>query len=133
MGMMPGAGPADLMSLIGASQGGPPGGPGGMPPPDAYGPPPGPDPSQMGPDPSQMGPDAGAAQGGQGGNPLDLLRTAIDALSQYLTVEPDDIDSHAAAKVLAGLQAILAKNQKDQESATGVTPASRFLSRSMGG
>lgn len=114
----------------------PPGG-GGGPPPELLamlagrGGPPGAGPVPTGP---------GGPPGGQGEAPegnerqaVTFLRQAIDAIQQYLRVEPDDIDQQAAMKVMAGLQQILAKEQKDMESAVGITPQVRFLRKAQGG
>jgi hypothetical protein len=115
----PGAGPPpELMALL--AGGGGPGGPGGPP----GGPPPGP------------GPQGAAGPGGPPGGErqaVTFLRQAIDAIHQYVNVEPDDIDVQAAMKVMAGLQQILAKDQKDMESAVGITPQVRFLRKAQGG
>ena len=120
MASLPGAPPAtpdgpppELMALL--AGGGGPGGPGGPPPGAGPG----------GPPPSPGG--GGERQA------VQFLRQAIDALQQYIGVEPDDIDTQAAMKVMAGLQQILAKDQKDMESAVGITPQVRFMQRAQGG
>lgn len=75
----------------------------------------------------------GSPQGpqGQGGGaeqkPIEILRGMIELAQAYLQTEPDDIDKGTMAKVLAQLQAYLAKDQQDAEKAMGVTPQARFL------
>lgn len=120
----PGAGggpPPELLALLqGAGGPGGPGGSGGSPPgPGGPGPAP----------PDQAGP------GGPGSQrqAITFLRDAIESIQNYINVEPDDIDVQAAMKVMAGLQQILAKDQKDMESAVGITPQVRFMRKAQGG
>lgn len=124
--------PPDLMAAL--QQAAPPGGaaPAGPAPtgaPDASGLPPGmmdsinQDASQL--DPSQQG-------GQQGGDPVDLLRQALDALDQYRQAENDDIDLAEAAKIYAQIQKLLAKDQQQKEAAAGVTPAHKGMAKAYG-
>ena|SRR5215831_13398263 len=107
----PGGPPPELMALLGG--GGPGGpGPGAAPPPGPAGP---------------GGPPGGEREA------VTYLRQAIDAIQQYISVEPDDIDVQAAMKVMAGLQQILAKDQKDMETSVGITPQVRFMRKAQGG
>lgn len=83
----------------------------GPPPPEMMGPPPAP------PAPEGMPP------------PEELVRAMIELGQQALTAEDDDVDSAALAKVISQLQMILAGRQKEAESATGVSPAAKFMGR----
>lgn len=67
--------------------------------------------------------------GGGGGAVLDHLRQAIEHAQAALQAEPDDVDSQQLAKIVQGLYAVLAGRQKEQESAMGMTPALKLLSR----
>lgn len=51
--------------------------------------------------------------------PLDHLRQAIEHAQAALVDEPDDADSQALSKVIAGLYQILAQRQKEQDSLMG--------------
>lgn len=62
-------------------------------------------------------------------NPVDILRQAIQLVKMYTYLEEDDEDLAAATQVMAKLQAILAKQQKEANIATGVTPQAKFLAR----
>jgi len=105
----PGGPPPELMALLGGAG---PGGPGPGAPPGPAGP---------------GGPPGGEREA------VNYLRQAIDAIQQYISVEPDDIDVQAAMKVMAGLQQILAKDQKDMETSVGITPQVRFMRKAQGG
>jgi hypothetical protein len=87
------------------------------------GPPPGP----VGPPPPVGPPQGGPGAGGSA--VIDHLRQAIDHAQAALNAEPDDVDSQNLAKIVQGLYAILAGRQKEQESAMGMTPALKLLSR----
>lgn len=108
----PGLPPELMMALMGG--GAPPGlaGPGGPPP--GLGPPPGPD------------SDAGAMSAG------DHLREALKHIDAYRSQETDDEDLAAAAKMIAALQGLFAKQQKEKEAAMGTSPAIKGMRR-MGG
>lgn len=78
-------------------------------------------------DPSQPG------QGQQGaGQPIDFLRSALDALDQYRQAENDDVDLAEAAKIYAQIQKLLAKDQQQKEAAAGVTPAHKGMAKAYG-
>jgi hypothetical protein len=95
----------------------------------AAGPPPGAPPSIQIGGPDQGGPpDQG---GGLPDDPVGLMQGAIDHLSKYLDVEPDDGDKLVAAKALTALQGLLAKDQKEQEAASGTTPAMKGMSKAL--
>ena len=64
-------------------------------------------------------------------NPVDLLQNAIDLLSHYIDVEPDDIDKQTVMKALATLQGVLAKDQKESEAAAGTTPAHKGMAKAI--
>ncbi len=59
----------------------------------------------------------------------DLIAAAIDLLRGYPEVEQDQEDLAVAAQVIAALQKLLAKQQREADTATGVGPAARFLRR----
>lgn len=56
------------------------------------------------------------ASGGAEGDPIQFLKDAIDSLTQYQQVEPDAVDKATAAKMLAQLHSLLAKDQQDGDS-----------------
>lgn len=97
-----------------------------------------------GPAPAPMGPSGpapvpgGDTQGGGGtpGQPdspdaEQALSDAIDALTQFMAVEEDDQDKAVAAKALATLQSIFGGRQKQDEAASGITPAHKAMGRAM--
>jgi len=96
----------------------------GGPPPGLVGPPPG----LGGPPPGPPGP-----QGGGETQALEHLKAAMEHLQLYARSEPDEEDKAAALKFLAGLQQLLAKDQKENEAAMGTTPAQKVLMRMQGG
>jgi hypothetical protein len=63
------------------------------------------------------------------GSPADALRDVLGGLQGYMDIEQDDEDLAVAAKVLAQLQSLLAKQQKERDAALGVGPAQRVLRR----
>ncbi len=67
--------------------------------------------------------------GGAVKDPVEALRILVDGLKAYLEIEPDDEDKNQAAQCLAKLQALLAKNQKQEETALGVSPAAKYVAR----
>lgn len=85
------------------------------------------------PDPSQGG--GGGGQPGAPDNPdaESDLSDAIAALHSFLQNEQDDADKSVASACLAKLQSILGNRQKAEESAAGITPAHKAMSRAYGG
>lgn len=71
---------------------------------------------------------AGPAPGGETAA-ISHLQAAMSALKAYVQVEPDQEDKAVAMTCLANLQKVLAKDQKEQHSALGVTPAHKALAR----
>lgn len=77
------------------------------------------------PDTIQIQPEGGPAgappdQGGSGGledEPISYLQAAIEAVSSYQQAEPDALDKSEAAKILAMIHKLLAKDQQDRDSA----------------
>jgi fructoselysine-6-P-deglycase FrlB-like protein len=67
--------------------------------------------------------------GGGGSETASFLREVIQHLNGYREIEQDDEDLAAVAKVMAMLQQILAKQQKEQDAAFGSSPASKVLRR----
>lgn len=77
--------------------------------------------------------DAAGAEGQQTDRvPADALRDAISAMEEYRRLEQDDIDLAEAAKLYAGLQKMLAKEQQEREQAMGVTPAHKGMAQAYG-
>lgn len=69
-------------------------------------------------------------RGGQvGQQPVQLLRQMIALAHQYIGAEPDQVDKQTMLKVLVTLQGYLANEQKQAESAGGVTPQMKFLQK----
>ena len=93
----------------------------GGPPPGLAGPPPG------------LAPPQGPPGGGREEEALTHLKAAMEHLQLYARSEPDEEDKAAALKFLAGLQQLLAKDQKENEAAMGTTPAQKVLMRMQGG
>lgn len=60
---------------------------------------------------------------------VEILKQMIDLAMQYQDVEDDDVDKANVAKILAQLQGMLATEQKEKESALGVSPAVKYLSK----
>ncbi len=72
----------------------------------------------------------------QGGGPgattpeeLAALQEASAAIQKYIGVETDEVDKAAGAKILASIHALLGGRQKEQESALGISPALKMVSR----
>lgn len=63
------------------------------------------------------------------GDTVSILKQMIELAIQYQQVEEDDVDKANVAKVLQQLQAMLATEQKEKESALGTTPALKFLGK----
>ena len=80
-----------------------------------------------GPPPSIELPGAEAAA--PASSPGETLQSAIDAMQSYIDGEKDDIDKQVALEVQAKIQSLLAKSQKEMESAQGVTPVHRGMAR----
>lgn len=73
--------------------------------------------------------------GGDGPDSPDvesLLQEAKDALQKAEASEQDHIDSATILKCIGAIQGILATRQKGAESALGVTPAHKAMSRQSG-
>ena len=68
-------------------------------------------------------------EGEEGGDPVAILRGLVADAQHYLDVEMDDEDKAEAAKVIAILQKLLARNQKQADAATGTTDTHRFMRR----
>lgn len=114
--MDPNAGPAMPPELMAALAGG--AGAGG--------------PAMMGGGPMDTG--GGPTPAGPGGNPedqpIEILRQMIDLANQYLQAEPDEVDKSQIAKILAQLQAVIAKDQADRDKLVGNPAATRMLRKS---
>jgi hypothetical protein len=73
---------------------------------------------------------------GGGGDPEDLLRTAVDALTQFAALPPDvtdDIDTATIHKALSTIQGVLATSQKNMEAAQGTTGAHKAMAKQIQG
>jgi ABC-type uncharacterized transport system YnjBCD substrate-binding protein len=79
-----------------------------------------------------MGGGGGPPGGGGGGSPADFLRDLIEHARAYQDVEQDPEDLAVVAKCIAALQQLMAKNQKEADTATGVGPAAKFLRKQQG-
>jgi hypothetical protein len=113
--------PAGLMQALQQGGAGGPGGPGG---PGAGGPPPS---IQLG---GGAGADSGQSDGPDNPNAEQDLHDALDALQKFMGDEEDHVDKATVAKCIAQVQSILGSRQKGAESALGVTPAHKAMSRS---
>lgn len=71
-----------------------------------------------------------AASGTSDGDAEQDLHDALDALQNFLKDDQDHVDKAAVAKCIAAIQGILGSRQKGAESALGVTPAHKAMSRS---
>jgi len=60
-------------------------------------------------------PDAAADKTEKYTNSLDALDDAETAMHAYVKLEPDEIDRAAGTKVLSGIVALKAKDQKDKQ------------------
>jgi hypothetical protein len=70
----------------------------------------------------------GPPQGG-GGSPAEIIREILQVADQYRQAEQDDEDLAVMAKIIAQLQTLLAKQQKEADQALGVGPGAKFLRR----
>ncbi len=66
----------------------------------------------------QQGPQ-GPPSGGGEQESVALLKQAQRAMQQYHSVQPDEEDKLAAAKIVTEIQALLAKDQQDMDKAAG--------------
>jgi hypothetical protein len=82
----------------------------------------------------------GAAPGGQAdapgpeeGDEEHFLQAALDALHKAQQADQDHIESAKIIKAIGIIQDLLAARQSGHESALGVTPAHKAMSRAYGG
>lgn len=107
------------IQAAGAGPGGPGPGPGG----------PGPSGPGAGAPPAiQVGPQGGPTGGGDG-DPEDDLKDALDALQKFMQDEDDHQEKAVIATCIANIQKLLGSRQAGAESALGVTPAHKAMSR----
>lgn len=101
--------PPELLAMLAGAQGAPPGAAPGGPPPMPEGP--------------------------QFKDPAEALRDLFQLVQShpYLQMESDDADLAQLQKILSSMQDLLAKNQKQAESAMGVGPAQKFLMKQTAG
>jgi hypothetical protein len=114
----------NIAALIGGG-GGAPMGPGGPEGPMGPGGPP------MGPE-APTGPPGGPGEDEGPGDPVSILREMVDLARTYLDVEQDDEDLAAMTKVLSQLQKYLADEQKQAQTAMGISPQQKAMGRMMG-
>ncbi len=101
-------GPPQIAAMMGG------GGPGGPPP--------------------GMGPGGPPSGGDSGDHPaIQFLKVAMDNLQKYEQAEKDPEDQAVAAKVYALLRALLAKDQKEADAATGASPAVKYVRKASSG
>jgi hypothetical protein len=81
-----------------------------------------------GPPPSGGAP-TGSVTSRDGGEDLDHLRTAIQALQIYAEGNHDDQELAAVHKCIVALQPILAGHAKNRDAALGITPATKHVRR----
>jgi hypothetical protein len=113
--------PAGLMQALQSGAGASPGAPGG---PAAGGPPPA---------PIQIGGDAGAGAATKSdGDWEEDLRNALDALRTLASDAQDHVEANIVDKCIAALSGLTSKRQGAAESALGVTPAHKSMSRAYG-
>jgi hypothetical protein len=105
------------MQALQAGGAGAPGGPAGGGPP---------------PSPIQIGGDSGATSGKSDGDWEEDLRNALDALRALANDAPDHVEANIVDKCIAALSGLTAKRQSGAESALGVTPAHKAMSRNGG-
>lgn len=114
--------PPELMALLQGGQGAPP---------------PGMDPAMGGPAPEAAPAPAeepgGGLYGSSGGDNVEGLRAALDALQIYAQEEDDDQHIQTVLKCVAALQAILAEEQKMQDGLMGGKMDPRAIRRATGG
>lgn len=68
------------------------------------------------------------------GSELDILDEIRVAMLAYLDHDGvDDIERAEMTKALQTVQKLLAKNQQEEEAATGTTPAMKGMRRAIGG
>lgn len=87
----------------------------------------------MMPDPTMLGgapPPPSPVEEEEELDPIEHLRSAIEHAQAALVAEPDDADSQALSKVVAGLYQILAARQKDSDATMGNPTLLRTLRRS---
>lgn len=72
----------------------------------------------------------GQSDGPDNPNAEQDLHDAMDALQKFMQDEQDHVDKAAVAKCIAAIQNILGARQKGAESALGITPAHKAMSRS---
>lgn len=81
------------------------------------------------------GPTTDTGAGPQAGSsaeddPISILRQMIEAAQAYMQAEPDEVDKGTMAKILAQLQAVIAKDQADRDKLLGNPAATRVLRKS---
>lgn len=126
---------------LAAPMGGPP--PGAPPSIQIGGPAPGmePPPDLGGMEMGGLPPELASALGGEAPpeeaealrTPSTILGEIRELLLEYMGVEPDEIDKKTGAAAMKLIQDLFARNQSDQETAAGITPAHRGMRKALGG
>lgn len=112
--------PAGIMQALQQAGAGGPGGAAGGPPPSI----------QI---PGGADSDASSDASAGDGDAEQDLHDALDSLQSFLKDDSDHVDKAQVAKCVSIVQGILAARQKGSESALGVTPAHKAMSRAYGG
>lgn len=91
--------------------------------------------------PPGLPPDMAALLGGGGEGPdaggdfpqdeVESLEDIRERMMNYMDIASDDIEKSEMAKLLAGVQKLLAKNQQEHEAASGVTPAHKGMRKAI--
>jgi monomeric isocitrate dehydrogenase len=63
------------------------------------------------------------------GDPTQALRDLMEGMRVYMDLEQDDEDLAVATRILAQIQGLLAKQQREADQAMGVGPAAKHLRR----
>ena len=77
--------------------------------------------SPMGPPPEGAPPETS--------DPSSILRQMLDLSKTYMDAEQDDEDKAAIASIMAKIQTLFAKQQREQDQALGVSGPQKFMRR----
>lgn len=90
-------------------------------------------PGPGGPPPGMMGPPPAGPPAGPSGQPVDDLKGLVDLVHQLIGKEPDEEDKAVLAKCLSALQNLLAKDQREQDTAMSGATSPRVLRKAAAG
>lgn len=74
-------------------------------------------------------PQGGDQDAGQDAGIPDLLKQALDAVTQAYQKETDPLDKEMLGKIMSMIDQVFAQEQKDKDSALGSATTSRLLRR----